>query len=176
MNTAFHDALNLAWKIHHVEAGFARRSILSTYESERKRIAEDLLDFDAKYASLFSERNPSPNDQGAVSQDGQQEANAFVELFKTSSEFASGYGIAYGPNSFNWSPLHPAPSPLFVPTGSKIRIGRVMPAVDVTRVIDANKVQLEQVVPLNGSFRIFVFTGDPSSSRVSIADFGANLH
>ena len=26
MNTAFHDAVNLAWKIHHVESGFASRA------------------------------------------------------------------------------------------------------------------------------------------------------
>lgn len=174
MNTAFHDALNLAWKIHHVEAGFARRSILSTYESERKLIAENLLDFDAKYAALFSERNLS-HGQGTVFQDGQEEANAFVEMFKTSSEFASGYGVAYGPNDLNWSPSHLARSQLFIPNGSKICTGRVMPAADVTRVIDANKVHLEQVVPLNGCFRIFVFAGDPSLSKLSIADFAANL-
>jgi 2-polyprenyl-6-methoxyphenol hydroxylase-like FAD-dependent oxidoreductase len=53
MNTAFLDALNLAWKIHHVEAGFADRSLLNSYESERKLIAENLLNFDAKYAALL---------------------------------------------------------------------------------------------------------------------------
>ncbi|KAK3066768.1 hypothetical protein LTR53_016741, partial [Teratosphaeriaceae sp. CCFEE 6253] len=47
MNTAFLDAQNLAWKIHHVESGFADRSILKSYESERKLIAENLLNFDA---------------------------------------------------------------------------------------------------------------------------------
>ena len=31
MNTAFLDAQNLAWKIHHVERGFADRSILKSY-------------------------------------------------------------------------------------------------------------------------------------------------
>lgn len=42
MNTAFLDAVNLAWKIHHVESGWAPRSSLSTYESERQLIAETL--------------------------------------------------------------------------------------------------------------------------------------
>lgn len=175
MNTAFHDALNLAWKIHHVEAGFARRSILYTYELERKKIAEDLLEFDAKYAALFSRRNSYAAEHDPVSQDGRQAEDAFVELFKISAEFASGYGIAYGPNDFNWSSSHPARSHLFNPKGSKMRIGHVMPAIDVTRVVDVNKVQLEQVVPLNGSFRIYIFAGNPSSSRLSIADFTSNL-
>jgi len=176
MNTAFHDALNLAWKIHHVEAGFADRSILQSYESERKRIAEDLLDFDARYAKLFSARIPSDGEVGAASNNEKDgEANEFVKVFKSSQEFTSGYGIAYGPNEFNWSPEHSAQSHLFNPKGNTLRSGRVMPPADVTRVVDANKVQLEQEIPLNGSFRIFVFAGLPSATQRAISDFAQNL-
>ncbi len=182
MNTAFHDALNLAWKIHHVEAGFARRSVLSSYESERKLIAEDLLNFDAKYAALFSERKPSVSEVGQASKgcDGQkgkqeQEVDQFVEVFKSSTEFTSGYGIAYGPNEYNWSVSHVARSPLFDPKGNTLRTGRVMPTANVTRVVDANKVQLEQEIPLNGSFRIFIFAGSPAATKRAIADFAMNI-
>ena len=149
MNTAFHDALNLAWKIHHVEGGFARRSILSSYESERKTIAEDLLDFDAKYAALFSQKIPSADDVGEGSmEDRDGENDEFVEIFKASQEFTSGYGIAYQPNEFNWSSSHTASSPLFMSHSTKLRIGRVMPTADVSRVVDANEVHLEQEVSL----------------------------
>lgn len=175
MNTAFHDALNLAWKIHHVEAGFARRQILSTYESERKQIAENLLEFDAKFAALFSEQKPSSGDKTRATQDGNKEGDEFVEVFKANAEFASGYGIAYDPNEFNWSASHRAQSQLFNPKGSTLRIGRVMPTVDVTRVVDANKVHLEQAIPLNGSFRVFLFAGDPVSNGSTVADFASNL-
>lgn len=175
MNTAFHDALNLAWKIHHVEAGFARRSILLTYESERKQIAESLLELDAKYAALFSERRPSSGDTSRGSQDGNEEGDDFVEAFKANTEFTSGYGIVYNLNEFNWSPSHSAQSRLFNPEGSTLRVGRVMPTADVTRVVDANKVQLEQAIPLNGSFRVFLFAGDPVSNGSSVADFASNL-
>ena len=176
MNTAFHDALNLAWKIHHVEAGFANRSVLASYETERKRIAEDLLNFDAKYAALFSQRVPSAGETGPASdkkKDG--EGNEFVEVFKSSQEFTSGYGIAYGPNEFNWSPDHSAQSHLFNPKGTTLRTGRVMPPANVTRVVDANEVQLEQEIPLNGSFRIFLFAGVPSITQRAVADFARNL-
>ena len=176
MNTAFHDALNLAWKIHHVEAGFAKRSVLQSYESERKRIAEDLLDFDAKYAKLFSERIPSADEVGAASNNHKDdEPNEFIKIFKSSQEFTSGYGVEYGPNQFNWSSDHPAKSPLFNPKGNNIRIGRVMPPANVTRVIDANRVQLEQEIPLNGSFRIFLFAGAPSVTQRAVLDFATNL-
>ena len=175
MNTAFHDALNLAWKIHHVEAGFADRSILQSYESERKHIAEELLDFDAKYAALFSQRVPSAGEVGAASDDKDGEANEFVKVFKSSQEFTSGYGIFYGPNAFNWSPDHSAQSPLFNPQGNTLRTGRIMPPANVTRVVDANEVHLEQEIPLNGSFRIFLFAGSPSKTHRAVVDFATTL-
>ena len=176
MNTAFHDALNLAWKIHHVESGFANRSILQTYEAERKLIAEDLLNFDAKYAALFSQRQPSAGEMGAAAENKEDGGtNEFVQVFKSSQEFTSGYGIAYGPNEFNWSQDHPAQSHLFNPKGNTLRTGRIMPPAKVTRVADANQVQLEQEVPLNGSFRIFLFAGIPSTTKQAVADFAINL-
>ena len=177
MNTAFLDAQNLAWKIHHVESGFADRSILSSYESERRLIAENLLDFDAKYASLFSQRQPSAGEVGAASQKSEmkEKPNEFVEMFKSSCEFTSGYGVAYNPNVYNWSSRHPAQSPLFHPKGTTLRTGRIMPTANVTRIVDANVVHLEQEVPLNGSFRIYLFAGVPSITRRAVSDFAASL-
>ena len=176
MNTAFHDALNLAWKIHHVESGFANRSILQSYETERKHIAEELLDFDAKYAALFSQRIPSAGEVGAASKNHKEgEANDFFKVFKSSQEFTSGYGIYYGPNEFNWSSHHSAQSSLFNPHGNTVRVGRIMPPANVTRVVDANEVHLEQEIPLNGSFRVFLFAGSPSKTKRAVDDFAANL-
>ena len=175
MNTAFHDALNLAWKLHQVEAGFANRSILSTYESERKLIAESLLDFDAKYAALFSQRVPTVGEIGSASDDNSSKENEFVKTFKSSQEFTSGYGILYGANELNWSPSHQASSALFIANQTQLRPGYVMPTANVTRVVDANKVHLEQEVPLNGSFRIFVFAGNPTVTKRAIDDFSSEL-
>ena len=180
MNTAFLDAVNLAWKIHHVEAGFATRAILASYETERKLIAENLLDFDSKYASLFSARKPSVNELHASTQAASHESNSsedseFIKVFKSSCEFTSGYGVAYDPNVFNWSPQHQAQSPLFHPKGTTLRTGRVMPPAMVTRIVDANIVALECEIPVNGSFRIYIFAGQPSLTRRAIADFAANM-
>ena len=178
MNTAFHDAINMAWKIHHVESGFADRSILETYESERKEIAEMLLNFDNQYAALFSKRQPSPSEVGHANNksgtDG-EEKNEFVEMFKANCEFTSGYGVAYTPNMFNWDGEHSAQSPLFNPRGTKCRTGRVMPPATVTRVTDANVVHLENEVPFNGSFRFFVFGGDLKKGRKAVSDLAVGL-
>jgi hypothetical protein len=177
MNTAFLDALNLAWKIHHVEAGFADRSILESYESERKLIAENLLNFDAKYAALFSQRAPAAKDVAAATEhkDPDGEENQFIKTFKESCEFTSGYGVAYGPNALNWSPSHPATSSVINPKGQNLRTGRILINSNVTRVVDANVVHLEQEIPVNGSFRVYVFAGKPLLTSRALRDFAENL-
>ena len=177
MNTAFLDAQNFAWKIHHVESGFASRSILSSYEIERKKGANNLLDFDARYAKLFSQRLPSAGEVAGAHQDQHVEENEFVKTFKASCEFTSGYGVAYDSNVFNWSPEHTASSPLFLthPEGTKLRSGRILTPATVTRVVDANVVHLEQEIPLNGSFRIYLFAGKPSTTHRAVNDFARGL-
>lgn len=178
MNTAFLDAQNLAWKIHAVEGGFANRHILNTYEPERKTVAESLLSFDNKYAKLFSERPPASKEVEAASEIAHKDTaqdNAFIKTFKESCEFTSGYGVAYGSNALNWSPEHPVQSELVQPKGTKLRTGRLLINADVTRVVDANVVHLEQEIPLNGSFRLFVFAGKPSVSGQALKDFANNL-
>ncbi|KAI1076515.1 FAD binding domain-containing protein [Whalleya microplaca] len=177
MNTAFLDASNLAWKIHAVEAGFADRALLTTYESERKDVAEALLSFDNEYAKLFSQRPPAATEVQAASEqgNGQTVDNDFVKTFKEACEFTSGYGVAYKPNALNWSPEHSAKSSLIHPKGTKLRTGRIMINANVTRVVDANVVHLEQEVPLNGSFRIYVFAGKPSVTSKALKDFAFQL-
>ncbi|KAI1753104.1 FAD binding domain-containing protein [Xylaria castorea] len=177
MNTAFLDAQNLAWKIHAVEAGFAGRALLKTYEPERKEVAENLLSFDNKYAKLFSERLPAATEVRAASShtNGNPDDNEFIKTFKEACEFTSGYGVAYGPNALNWSPSHPAQSQLIHPKGTKLRTGRMMANADVTRVVDANIVHLEQEIPWNGSFRIFIFAGKPSVTSKALKDLAFQL-
>ncbi|KMU84278.1 phenol 2-monooxygenase [Coccidioides immitis H538.4] len=165
-----------AAKIHLVEGGMAKRDILTTYESERKMIAETLLDFDAKYAKLFSTRIPSVSEvDSALGRSKSDETNEFVKAFKSACEFTSGYGVVYTPNIFTWSPSHPAQSPLFNPKGVKLVPGRALPTCTVTRVLDANRVALEQEVPANGSFRVFVLAGDINKNKTALADFNSNL-
>jgi hypothetical protein len=177
MNTAFLDAVNLAWKIHHVESGFAPRSLLSTYESERKLIAENLLDFDARYAKLFSARIPSAGEvAGAAS--NEPEENEFVKTFKASCEFTSGYGVAYNPNTINWGPEHPAQHPLmlsFDAGTTKLRSGRILTPATVTRVVDANVVHLEQEIPLNGSYRMYLFAGELAATNTALKDLALHM-
>ena len=164
MNTAFHDAINWVWKIHHVESGLASRSILDTYETERRAVADTLLTFDNKYAALFSKTQ-------ATSGDNEQSNQAFINLFKENCEFTSGFGVAYSPNLLQPLPESITSLPaelrslILSHEDSTLRPGRVMPNSNVTRVVDANKVHLENEIPFNGSFRLFVYGGTAASPR-----------
>jgi hypothetical protein len=176
MNTAFLDAVNFAWKIHHVEQGWAPRSLLTTYESERKQIAESLLDFDARYAKLFSARIPSAGEVAGASSENVED-NEFIKTFKASCEFTSGYGVAYPPNPINWGPEHAAQHPLILSTdhGTTQRTGRIMTPTTVTRVVDANVVHLEQEIPMNGSYRIFIFGADVKTSSTALKNLASHM-
>ena len=180
MNTAFHDAINFAWKMHLVESGFAKRDILSTYEVERKFIAETLLNFDNQYAALFSKRQPSASEVSDAHQSGDDGTkNEFVEMFKANCEFTSGFGVAYKPNIFNHSTDHTFQHPLIITSSQKLRPGRIMPPSNVTRVVDANVVHLENEIPFNGSFRLFIYAGLSQSPKrgnhKALSDFAQHL-
>lgn len=54
MNVSMQDCYNLGWKLALVTKGIAKPSILSTYQSERRRVAQDLIDSDHRLSRLFS--------------------------------------------------------------------------------------------------------------------------
>jgi len=182
MNTAFHDAINFAWKMHLVESGFSNRDTLETYELERRFTAETLLNFDNKYAALFSQRQPTAAEvSGAAVEQKTDEAekNPFIDMFKANCEFTSGFGVAYNGNVFNHTGEHAFQNPLLITDSPKLRAGRILPPADVTRVVDANVVHLENEIPFNGAFRLFIYGGLGASPKKgqhkALSDLSAGL-
>ncbi|KAK2594025.1 hypothetical protein QQS21_008287 [Conoideocrella luteorostrata] len=157
MNYGFLDAHNLAWKLHLVETGFMKGSLLGTYEDERKLAAAKLVEFDARYANLFSSRQSS-NREGQNSE--------FVQVFKENSLLTSGYGVSYPP-----SPLTRASRTASGP----LRTGHSFPTATVTRVVDAHVAYLEQEIPFNGSYRIYIFAGNRATTSQAINHLTVHL-
>ena len=91
MNVSMQDCYNLGWKVALAAKGIAKRSILNTYQSERRRIAQDLIDFDHKFSRLFSGR-PAKDimDAEGVSME------VFKEAFQKGHLFATGLSVNYG--------------------------------------------------------------------------------
>lgn len=87
MNVSMQDTYNLGWKLGAVINGTANRAILKTYQSERRRIAQDLIDFDHRFSRLFSGR-PAKD---VMDEEGISMAE-FKEAFVKGNMFASGIG------------------------------------------------------------------------------------
>ncbi len=56
MNVSMQDTYNLCWKIGLVVKKLAKRSILKTYQSGRRHVAQDLIAFNHRFSRLFSGR------------------------------------------------------------------------------------------------------------------------
>jgi phenol 2-monooxygenase len=132
MNVSMHDAFNLAWKLNLTIRGLAKPSLLSTYEQERRKIAQDLITFDYEHANAFSAGDPK----------------ALAENFAQNIRFISGVGAEYAENVLD--------RPEKVPRGG-LRAGSLLSPAKVTRYIDANPVDLQLDIPIIGQFRIFFF-------------------
>jgi 2-polyprenyl-6-methoxyphenol hydroxylase-like FAD-dependent oxidoreductase len=77
MNVSMQDSYNLGWKVGLVVKKVLKRSILKTYESERRQIAQDLIAFDHKFSRLFS---------GKPAKDAMDEMGVNMEEFKDAFE------------------------------------------------------------------------------------------
>ncbi|PGG97858.1 hypothetical protein GX51_07100 [Blastomyces parvus] len=136
-NTSMHDSFNLAWKLNLVSRDLAPRSLLTTYEEERKKIAQDLIDFDAEHVQAFSESD-----------------EALARNFDENIRFISGVGAEYGPNILNQVGSTP------LPPGSSVNLlkpGGLLTPARVSRYIDANPIDIQLDIPLLSQFRIYMF-------------------
>ncbi|KAL3418610.1 phenol hydroxylase [Phlyctema vagabunda] len=172
MNVSMQDSYNLGWKIAAVLNGTANRSILKTYQSERRRIAQDLIAFDHKFSRLFS---------GRPAKDVMDEAGISMEEFKDAFEkgnlFASGVAVDYGPSVIVAKDGDAATqgdgSDVAVTDGRKriigkqylgsnVKIGMRMPSFQVLNQSDARPWQFQERLPSDGRWRLVVFAGDIS--------------
>ncbi|KAI1325414.1 FAD binding domain-containing protein [Xylariaceae sp. FL0255] len=183
MNVSMQDAYNLGWKIGLVCKKVLNRSILSTYEVERKDIAKQLIAFDQKFSRLFSGR-PAKDimDETGVS---------MVELskaFDMSHMFTSGIGVNYKASALVSKPETPdqeavvssesanlkSPATLTAqlqgndnddghgnPSLAKNCVpGTRFPSFKVLAQSDARSWEFHHKMPSDGRFRIVVFAGN----------------
>ncbi|KAG7407470.1 Phenol hydroxylase [Fusarium oxysporum f. sp. rapae] len=151
MNTSVHDSWNLGWKLNLAARGFAKDGILlQSYEQERKKIAEDLINFDFEHANEIAGGD----------------SKRLAENFRKNTRFISGVGVEYGLNELN-HPLDAAP-------GGDAKPGCNLPQAKVTRYIDACPVDVQLDVPVLGQFRVYVvapnLTGRQESGFIKTFD------
>lgn len=120
MNVSMQDSFNLGWKVALVAKNIARRSILKTYQAERRRVAQDLIEFDQRFSRLFSGR-PAKD---VMDEEGIDMA-VFKDAFEKGNMFASGLSVNYGPSNL----VYKAGDSLALADGAK---PVALPGVEIT--------------------------------------------
>ncbi|GKU20487.1 unnamed protein product [Fusarium langsethiae] len=143
MNVSMQDSYNLGWKIALVVKGIAKPDILKTYQSERRRVAQDLIEFDHRFSRLFSGR-PAKDvmDEEGVSME------EFKDAFEKGNMFASGLSVNYGPSNI----VAKAGDPLAQADGTKVVSP---PVVSLTEEAFAKKQALATGIPVGMRFNSF---------------------
>ena len=188
MNVSMQDTYNLGWKIGLVVKGIAKRSILKTYQSERRRIAQDLIAFDHKFSRMFS---------GKPAKDAADEAgismSEFRDAFKKGNLFASGLAVDYGTSLLVAKPGDPVDEGDGTDVGPKVNgLGKVVgqqelarnipmgmrfPSFQVLNQSDARPWQFCHFLKSDGRFRVVLFAGDLKSAAQwqRVQSFGEQL-
>ncbi|KIK79159.1 hypothetical protein PAXRUDRAFT_16476 [Paxillus rubicundulus Ve08.2h10] len=148
MNASMNDAHNLAWKLAFVVRGWADMSLLSTYESERRKYAQDLIAFDKIFSTLFSGKPLTSNNIDGVSHQ---------QAFQTFGGFTSGIGVHYG-SSVIVADTHQS-------LASNLIIGERVPPQKFLRAADAWPFELQDLLPSDFRYKVLVFTGNFSDCR-----------
>lgn len=105
MNISMMDSYNIGWKLAYSINGLTPASannipdpILDTYHEERHTVAQQLIEFDKDFSSMFSGKigtGEGENGDGANGLSHEQ----FLEVFNTGNGFTSGCGIEYPENA-----------------------------------------------------------------------------
>lgn len=171
MNVSMQDTYNLGWKIGLVVKGLAKRSILRTYQSERRRIAQDLIASDQRFSRLFSGR-PAKDaaDTAGISM------AEFKNAFKKGNMFVSGLAVDYGASILIAKPGDSSDQGDGTEVGPKVNgidkvvgkqdlasniiLGMRFPSFQVLNQSDARPWHFAQFLKSDGRFRIVVFGGN----------------
>ncbi|RLV92355.1 hypothetical protein JA1_003193 [Spathaspora sp. JA1] len=157
MNVSMQDTFNLGFKLALVCKGLAKQDILKTYESERLKVARDLIAFDHKFSRLFSSKPMIPN------ADVLEGANMdeFHHVYNEGNKFASGTIVDYEESVLVKKQGATDVDGLTInPLASKIPIGRRLYSEIIISQSDAKPVHIADRLASDGRFRVLVFPGD----------------
>ena len=139
MNVSMQDGFNLGWKLGAVLERRSPAELLSTYESERRPVAQQLIDFDREWSALMA-RKP-----GEIS-DPQDLATYYL----ATAEFPSGFMTQYGVSPIIGGAEHQA-------LAAGFPIGKRFKSSEVVRVADGNAVHLGHHARADGRWRLYAF-------------------
>ena len=168
LNTSLPDTFNLGWKMATVLQGRSDPKLLNTYSTERRKVAQQLIDADKELSKLVATRPTAGDD----TQDAKVDTAKIESFMKRQSGFVSGTSIEYFP-----SYICTGQENQHLATGYKI--GQRFHSAQATRVADGASQHLGHLVKADGRWRIFLFGGSqdptqPTSTAYQFIEFLAN--
>ena len=168
LNTSLPDTFNLGWKLASVLQRKSDPKLLHTYETERRKVAQQLIDADRELSKLVATRPDAGDDSKQAKVD-----TAKIEAFmKRQSGFVSGTAIEYFPSYICTGQQHQE-------LASGFKIGQRFHSVEAQRTADGRIEHLGHLVKADGRWRLFIFGGeqspiDTSSEIYKLIDFLAH--
>ncbi|MEL0637568.1 FAD-dependent monooxygenase [Marinomonas sp. TI.3.20] len=156
LNTSLPDTFNLGWKLAAVLQGKCDPKLLHTYETERRKVAQQLIDADRELSKLVATRPAA----GESTDQARVDTAKIEEFMKRQSGFVSGTSIEYYP-----SYLCTGQNNQTLATGFKI--GQRFHSVEAQRTADGRVQHLGHLVKADGRWRLFVFGGEQSPTDTS---------
>jgi len=159
MNTGIHDAVNLAWKLGGVLRGWYKKDILSTYEDERRSVAQELIRQDKEFSQLVSGTVPEVYMSSELTP-----SELIGKSVENNAMFNLGLGIHYDENKLNVSP-----------TATSLIPGWRAPDVLLRAPGSQVPVRLQKLTPNTGAYWVIVFAGEPLLTQKSLLDLRSHL-
>lgn len=146
LNTSLPDTFNLGWKVASVLRGKCKPTLLGSYSTERRKVAQQLIDADRELSKLVATRPVADDTSGQAKID-----TGKIEAFmKRQSGFVAGTSIEYFPSYLccGQENQHLA---------SGFHIGQRFHSAKATRIADGRSQHLGHLVKADGRWRLFVF-------------------
>jgi phenol 2-monooxygenase len=140
MNTSMQDGYNIGWKLRYCLEQKSDTSLLGTYESERRPIAQALINFDRDYLEFFA-RTDITHDE-------------FLTAYLAAQRFTTGIGIQY--------PASVAVGNKQSAHASRLAPGMRLPDFQMVNQSDGVPIRAYHRFTCDGRFRVLVFPGDIS--------------
>ncbi|KAL9046642.1 MAG: hypothetical protein Q9214_000569 [Letrouitia sp. 1 TL-2023] len=143
MNLGMMDAFNLTWKLALVLKGLAKPEILKTYDSERRHLANQFIEFDIKFAHIYLQKEALGSPE-------------FYAVWRQSHGFTSGCAHRYPEGLLTRSSVR---ARINQSAREPLTPGKRLYSMTLTRHIDGTVVNLYEDMQSNGRFHLFIFVG-----------------
>ncbi|KAH9909865.1 FAD/NAD(P)-binding domain-containing protein [Xylariomycetidae sp. FL2044] len=181
MNTAVHDATNLAWKLAGTLKGWYRPGVLASYAAERRAAAQKLIRIDKGAAAATS--------GDRLHDAGLSPAEVFHATFEANMSFTMGFGVEYDETpsvlNANANMNADAAADAFVnTTGTNLTPGTRSPDALLRGPGPRTPVRLHSITrnlsrklnrKIRGRWSLLVFAGRPHLTRDKIASLREQL-